>query len=83
MDFNIKKHINVLKNNIYKNSDTEIIKKIIRNSLNISYNFEFSLNNGILNLKNNSSIVTTKIKLKKELIIKELKKHNIYIRDII
>ena len=45
--------------------------------------FEYEIIKGILSFKSISPILRTKIKLKKNIILKDFKNNNIYIRDII
>lgn len=83
MDFNIKKFIlEKQKKHLLQKPDVvyEIISKIL-NKDNLV--FTYKINVDILSFIEISPILRTKIKLKRNQIITELKKNNIFIRDII
>lgn len=83
MDFNIKDHIEKLKEKIHYQSDEKKIIKIISALLSRDVSCVVSLKKGILYLSSMDSIMRTQIKLKKNTIIEQAKKQDIYIRDII
>ena len=83
MDINIKKNINRLKEKYQNNTPEKKVENIISQEFNIYEEIKCKINNGIISFIIISPILKTKIKLKKELIIKECKKNDIYIRDII